>query len=83
MKHRTKEMASFFVANILVSAGLSLIGIFLSQTIWKFDAAIIGAFLLGDYPLRWVFKLRNNKKFLAIIHLFRSLAPLLLGQDLA
>jgi len=70
MKHRTREWVALTFAIISVAAGLSAIGIFLSQTIWKFDAAILGAFLLGDYPLRWVFRLRNSRTVVAITHLF-------------
>jgi len=67
VNYRAKEKGSFLVAVLAVAAGLSAIGIFQSQTTWKFDAVIIGAFLLGDYPLRWVIGPHKSRRVLQVL----------------
>lgn len=78
MKYRRKEALVFLFATLSLGGLFSYIGIYLNQTTWKFDMAIIGAFLLGDYPLRWMLGLRknrlsSNKTVLAIIHLLQKI----------
>lgn len=77
MNYRRKEALVFIAATLSVGAIFSYIGIYGNQTTWKFDMAVIGAFLLGDYPLRWMLGLResrlsNNSTVVAIIHLLQG-----------
>ncbi len=60
----TREWAALTAAIIAVGTLLSMPGV-VEQIIWKFDPAIIGAFLLGDYPIRWVMGLRTKRTFIS------------------
>ena len=75
MKYRTKQVAAFFAMTIGLGLGLTAIDNWSGQTTWKFDAVILGGFLLGDYPLRWVIKLRQNKTFVAVARFLRQTGP--------
>jgi hypothetical protein len=68
-------MLAFFAMTIGLGVGLTLISINAGQTIWKFDAVVLGGFLLGDYPLRWVLGLRQNKTFMAAARFLRQAGP--------
>jgi hypothetical protein len=78
VEYHRKEALVFILVTLFVGAFFSYIGIYSNQTTWKFDMAIIGAFLLGDYPLRWMLGLResrlsNSRTILAMIHFLQRI----------
>jgi hypothetical protein len=70
----TREWACLTVAIVVVGIGLSAIGLN-SQTIWKFDAVILGAFLLGDYPIRWMIRQRRKNNIIVRLLLLEWARP--------
>jgi len=66
MEYRWKQFLALLVEVLLIATGLTLIGR-ANQTIWKFDSAILAAFLFGDYALRPFLRIGRNGTFLRLL----------------